>query len=105
MAMMRVPSQRLFELYIARVPWTLATKDLKDYFAQFGTIRKCLLPFDKETGFHKGVCWIGYSSEEGLRNVLQKESHILEGVKLQVQEHKPRSFRRRYANEGAADMS
>ncbi|XP_005301722.2 SRA stem-loop-interacting RNA-binding protein, mitochondrial [Chrysemys picta bellii] len=105
MAVMRGPSRRLFELYVSRVPWTLATKDLKDYFAQFGTVRKCLLPFDKETGFHKGFCWVGYSSEEDLRNVLQKESHILEGVKLQVQEHKPRGFRRRYANEGAADMS
>ncbi|KAG6932806.1 SRA stem-loop interacting RNA binding protein, partial [Chelydra serpentina] len=42
------------------------------------------LPFDKETGFHKGFCWVGFSSEEALCNALQKESHSLEGVKLQV---------------------
>ncbi|XP_024048585.1 SRA stem-loop-interacting RNA-binding protein, mitochondrial [Terrapene carolina triunguis] len=105
MAVTRVSSRRAFELYVSRIHWTVATKELKDYFAQFGTVRKCLLPVDKETGFHKGFCWVGYSSEEGLRNALQKESHILEGVKLQVQEHKHRSFRSQYANEGVADMS
>uniref|UniRef100_A0A803TQB1 SRA stem-loop interacting RNA binding protein n=1 Tax=Anolis carolinensis TaxID=28377 RepID=A0A803TQB1_ANOCA len=56
--------------------------DLREYFAQFGTVRKCLLPFDKETGFHKGFCWVGFSTEEGLKNALQKDSHILEGVKV-----------------------
>lgn len=39
-------------------------------------------PQDKETGFHRGFCWIGFSSEEGLNNALQKDPHVLEGAKV-----------------------
>nr|XP_033808664.1 SRA stem-loop-interacting RNA-binding protein, mitochondrial [Geotrypetes seraphini] len=78
-------ARRVFEVYVARVPWTVAGKEMKEYFSQFGTVKRCVLPFDKETGFHRGFCWIGFSSEEGIRNVLQKDQHIIEGSKLQVQ--------------------
>ncbi|XP_039390761.1 SRA stem-loop-interacting RNA-binding protein, mitochondrial [Mauremys reevesii] len=105
MAATRASSRRVFELFVSRIHWTLSTKELRNYFAQFGTVRKCMLPFDKETGFHKGFCWVGFSSEEGLRNALQKESHILDGIKFQVQQQKPRSFRSQYTNEGETDMS
>lgn len=37
---------------------------------------------DKETGFHRGFCWVGFTSEEGLNNALQKEPHVLEGAKV-----------------------
>lgn len=37
---------------------------------------------DKETGFHRGFCWVGYASEEGLQNALQKEPHVIEGSKV-----------------------
>nr|XP_020471365.1 SRA stem-loop-interacting RNA-binding protein, mitochondrial-like [Monopterus albus] len=58
---------------------------MKEYFGQFGSVKKCVLPFDKETGFHKGYCWVRFTTEEGLNNALQKDPHILEGAKLQVQ--------------------
>ncbi|XP_050798797.1 SRA stem-loop-interacting RNA-binding protein, mitochondrial-like [Gopherus flavomarginatus] len=105
MAATRTSSRQVFELFVSRIHWTLATKELRDYFAQFGTVRRCMLPFDKETGFHKGYCWVGFSSEEGLRNALQKESHILDGIKLQVRQQKPRSFQSQYTNKGETDMS
>ena len=37
---------------------------------------------DKETGFHRGFCWVGFSSEEGLNNALQKDLHMIEGAKV-----------------------
>ncbi|KAG9328422.1 hypothetical protein JZ751_014007, partial [Albula glossodonta] len=54
-------------------------EEVKEYFAQFGQIKKCILPFDKETGFHRGFCRIGYITEEGLHNALQREAHVIEG--------------------------
>uniref|UniRef100_A0AAZ3S099 RRM domain-containing protein n=1 Tax=Oncorhynchus tshawytscha TaxID=74940 RepID=A0AAZ3S099_ONCTS len=63
-------------------------EEMKDYFGQFGQVKKCLVPFDKETGFHRGFCWIGYTSEEGLNNALQKDPHVLEGSTLQVQRNR-----------------
>ncbi|XP_038629741.1 SRA stem-loop-interacting RNA-binding protein, mitochondrial [Scyliorhinus canicula] len=82
------PSRRSFEIFVSRIPWTLASKEIKEYFGQFGLVKKCLLPFDKETGFHRGFCWVGFNTEEGLQNALQKEPHLIEGAKLQVQRNK-----------------
>uniref|UniRef100_A0A8C7PTF1 SRA stem-loop interacting RNA binding protein n=1 Tax=Oncorhynchus mykiss TaxID=8022 RepID=A0A8C7PTF1_ONCMY len=72
-------SKKVYEVFVSKIPWTLASKEMKDYFGQFGQVKKCLIPFDKETGFHRGFCWIGYTSEEGLNNALQKDPHVLEG--------------------------
>uniref|UniRef100_A0A3B3S6B3 SRA stem-loop interacting RNA binding protein n=1 Tax=Paramormyrops kingsleyae TaxID=1676925 RepID=A0A3B3S6B3_9TELE len=60
------------------------SEEMREYFGQFGQIKRCLLPFDKDTGFHKGFCWVSFTSEEGLFNALQKDPHIIEETKLQV---------------------
>ncbi|XP_074852807.1 SRA stem-loop-interacting RNA-binding protein, mitochondrial [Carettochelys insculpta] len=104
-AVARGLAPRLFEIFVYRVHWTLAPKDIREYFSQFGTIRRCTLPFDKNTGFHKGFCFVGFTSEEGLNNALQKESHVIDGFKLQVQQQQLRSSPSQYGNEGAADVS
>ncbi|XP_053193341.1 SRA stem-loop-interacting RNA-binding protein, mitochondrial [Scomber japonicus] len=85
---MAAPAKKVFEVFVSKVPWTLASREMKEYFGQFGQVKKCLLPFDKETGFHKGFCWIGFTTEEGLTNALQKEPHMLEGAKLLVQRNR-----------------
>ncbi|XP_029316975.1 SRA stem-loop-interacting RNA-binding protein, mitochondrial [Cottoperca gobio] len=85
---MAMPAKKVFEAFVSKIPWTIAGKEMRDYFGQFGTVKKCLLPFNKDTGFHKGFCWITFTSEEGLRNALQKDPHILEGAKFQVQRNR-----------------
>ncbi|KAM9646431.1 SRA stem-loop-interacting RNA-binding protein, mitochondrial [Trichechus inunguis] len=76
--------------FVRKIPWTAASNELREHFAQFGHVRRCTLPFDKETGFHRGMGWIVFSSEEELQNALQKENHIIDGVKLQVQAQRPK---------------
>ncbi|XP_041810208.1 SRA stem-loop-interacting RNA-binding protein, mitochondrial [Chelmon rostratus] len=85
---MAAPSKKVFEAFVTKIPWTVAGKEMREYFGQFGSVKKCLLPFDKETGFHRGFCWIGFTTEEGLNNALEKDSHMLEGAKLQVQRNR-----------------
>ncbi|XP_076834905.1 SRA stem-loop-interacting RNA-binding protein, mitochondrial [Brachyhypopomus gauderio] len=85
---MAASSKKVFEVFVAKVPWTVAKHELKEYFGQFGNLKKCTIPFDRETGFHKGFCWIGFSSEEGMQNALQKDPHVIEGAKLQVQRNR-----------------
>ncbi|XP_061900434.1 SRA stem-loop-interacting RNA-binding protein, mitochondrial [Entelurus aequoreus] len=84
---MAASSKKVYELFVSKIPWTVANKEMREYFGQFGNVKNCILPFDRRTGFHKGFCWVGFSSEEGLNNSLQKEPHILEGSKLQVQKN------------------
>ncbi|NWI17012.1 SLIRP protein, partial [Crypturellus soui] len=73
---------RIFDIFVAEVPWTVSSKELREYFSQFGPVQRCQLPFDRDTGFHKRFCWIKFSSPEGVQNVFQKDSHILEGAKV-----------------------
>ncbi|NXS09227.1 SLIRP protein, partial [Neodrepanis coruscans] len=89
-------SRRLFDIFVAEIPWTVSSKEVKEYFSQFGSVQRCQLPFDRDTGFHKRFCWIKFSSPEDVQNVLQKDSHILEGSKLSLkrQTHRRRSQRK-----------
>ncbi|NXY87630.1 SLIRP protein, partial [Alcedo cyanopectus] len=75
-------SRRFFDIFVAEVPWTVSSKEVKEYFSQFGSVQRCQLPFDKDTGFHRRYCWIKFSSPEDVQNVFQKDSHILEGAKV-----------------------
>ncbi|KAL2098544.1 hypothetical protein ACEWY4_005024 [Coilia grayii] len=96
---MAAAGKKMYEVFVSKVPWTLATKEVKEYFGQFGQVKRCLMPFDKDTGFHRGFCWIGYSTEEGLQNALQKEPHVIEGSKLLVQRNRKASFGRKLGKE------
>ncbi|KAJ3581040.1 hypothetical protein NHX12_017125 [Muraenolepis orangiensis] len=78
-------SKKVYEVFVSKVPWTVAMKEMREYFGQFGHVKKCQIPFDKKTGFHRGFCWVGFTSEEALTNSLQKDSHVLEGARIQVQ--------------------
>lgn len=70
--------------FVRRIPWTATTSELREHFAQFGLIKKCTVPFDRETGFHRGMGWVQFSSEEELQNALQQENHIIDGVKVSI---------------------
>ncbi|XP_072193170.1 SRA stem-loop-interacting RNA-binding protein, mitochondrial [Excalfactoria chinensis] len=83
-------SRRIFDIFVAEVPWTVSSKELKEYFSQFGSVQRCQLPFDRNTGFHKRYGWIKFSSPEEVQNVLQKDSHILEGAKLTLRQQQSR---------------
>ena len=67
---------------------SLALSELKEHFAQFGHVWKCTVPFDKETGFHRGMDWTQFSSE--LKNAVQQENCIIDGVKLHIQAQRPK---------------
>ncbi|XP_047467765.1 SRA stem-loop-interacting RNA-binding protein, mitochondrial [Mugil cephalus] len=86
---MAAATKKVFEAFVSKIPWTVATKEMREYFSQFGSVKKCRLPFDKETGFHRGFCWVYFATEEGLNNALQKDPHMLEGAKLHVQRNRP----------------
>ncbi|XP_006206178.1 SRA stem-loop-interacting RNA-binding protein, mitochondrial [Vicugna pacos] len=78
--------------FVRKIPWTAGSNELREHFAQFGHIRKCSVPFDRETGFHRGMGWVHFSSSEELQNALQQENHVIDGVKLHVQAQKPKAL-------------
>ncbi|XP_063804285.1 SRA stem-loop-interacting RNA-binding protein, mitochondrial [Pseudophryne corroboree] len=81
---MAASAHRLYQVFVARVPWVLSHRELRNYFTQFGKVTKCELIYNKKTGFHKGYGWVTFSSEEGIQNALQEDHHIVEGNKLEI---------------------
>ncbi|XP_045630754.1 SRA stem-loop-interacting RNA-binding protein, mitochondrial-like [Ursus americanus] len=75
--------------FVRKIPWTAASSELSRHCAQFVHVRKYTVLSDKETGFHRNVDWIQFSSEE-LQGALQQEYHIIDGVKLHVQAQRPK---------------
>ncbi|XP_038200266.1 SRA stem-loop-interacting RNA-binding protein, mitochondrial-like [Arvicola amphibius] len=76
--------------FVRKIPWTVASSELREHFVQFGHIKRCNVPFDRETGFHRGMGWAQFSSQEELQNALQQENHSIDGVKIYVQAQKPK---------------
>ncbi|XP_061099349.1 SRA stem-loop-interacting RNA-binding protein, mitochondrial [Conger conger] len=83
---MAANARNVFVLFVSRIPWTLANKEIREYFMQFGQIRRCVLPFNEETGFHRGFCRITYTNEEGLEESILNTTHVVEGSRLLVQQ-------------------
>ncbi|XP_059208511.1 SRA stem-loop-interacting RNA-binding protein, mitochondrial [Centropristis striata] len=85
---MATRGRRACELFVSKIPWTIANKELKEYFMQFGPVQRAFLSFNQDTGFHKGYGWVGFKTEEGMNKALKNESHILDGEKIYVQTNK-----------------
>ncbi|XP_038072698.1 SRA stem-loop-interacting RNA-binding protein, mitochondrial-like [Patiria miniata] len=77
--------RKVHEIFVSRLPWTAGTTELRDYFAQFGTIRTCRLNYDQKTGFSKGFAFVAFQSEDGVEKVLQQDQHVIDGQKVGVQ--------------------
>ncbi|XP_008314715.1 SRA stem-loop-interacting RNA-binding protein, mitochondrial [Cynoglossus semilaevis] len=88
---MAASARKVTAMFVSKIPWTVSSKELREHFGKFGKVRMCRLPFDKETGFHKGFCWIQFNKEEELVKTLQ-EKHMLEGRKINVQRNIGNSF-------------
>ncbi|XP_035466508.1 SRA stem-loop-interacting RNA-binding protein, mitochondrial isoform X2 [Scophthalmus maximus] len=82
---MAASSKKAMDLFVTKIPWTVARNDLVEYFGQFGLVIKCRLPFNLDTGFHKGHCWVGFKTEKAKNSVLEKDRHVLDGTTVQVQ--------------------
>ncbi|XP_070578439.1 SRA stem-loop-interacting RNA-binding protein, mitochondrial-like [Ptychodera flava] len=76
--------RQALSVYVSRIPWTISQRELKEYFSQFGTVRRAIVPVDKETGFFKRFAFIDFSNKEGFQNTIQRSAHVIEGTRIQV---------------------
>ncbi|XP_071834381.1 SRA stem-loop-interacting RNA-binding protein, mitochondrial-like [Apostichopus japonicus] len=77
--------RRVFDLVVTRLPWTIGNNELREYFAQYGTVKACRVAFDQKTGFSKGFGFIGFSNPATVQAALKKGFHVMDGQKVQVQ--------------------
>jgi RNA recognition motif-containing protein len=96
------------KLYVGNLPYTVTEDELRDYFAQAGTIKSVALIRDRDTGRSKGFAFVEYETNEEA----QKAISLFNGTQLQertltVNQARPREERapgsggfRRDANAG-----
>ncbi|XP_063966747.1 SRA stem-loop-interacting RNA-binding protein, mitochondrial-like isoform X2 [Lytechinus pictus] len=78
-------SRKGFEVFVSKLPWTVGVQELRTYFSQFGPVRNCRIAFDDSTGFSKGFGFVSFSNTSGIQSALNKDQHILDGQKVNVQ--------------------
>ncbi|XP_063958787.1 SRA stem-loop-interacting RNA-binding protein, mitochondrial-like [Lytechinus pictus] len=78
-------SRKGFEVFVSKLPWTVGVQEMRTYFSQFGPVRNCRIAFDDSTGFSKGFGFVSFSNTSGIQSALNKDQHILDGQKVNVQ--------------------
>jgi RNA recognition motif-containing protein len=71
-------------IFVANLPWTVGNQELRHHFAEFGHITSAKVIFDRNTGMSRGYGFVSFSNESAVSNVYNKQSHVLEGNQLSL---------------------
>ncbi|KAK7104203.1 SRA stem-loop-interacting RNA-binding protein, mitochondrial-like [Littorina saxatilis] len=73
---------RSFKLFVGNLPWTVARREVSEYFSKFGTLRSASVVFNQETGMSKGYGFVEFAQKDGYSSAVAQDHHVLEGSKL-----------------------
>ncbi len=81
-------------LYVGNLPFTTTADDLREAFAQFGSVSRAQVITDRETGRSRGFGFVEMTegAEEAIANL---NGALFQGRALTVNEAKPREERPR----------
>ncbi|HEY8503239.1 MAG TPA: RNA-binding protein [Gemmataceae bacterium] len=79
-------------LYVGNLPFTTTEQELRDAFAEFGTVTKVQIISDRETGRSRGFGFVEMS-DGGEEAVNRLNGAMFQGRKLTVNEARPREAR------------
>ncbi|XP_068110570.1 SRA stem-loop-interacting RNA-binding protein, mitochondrial [Hyperolius riggenbachi] len=72
------------EIFVRRLPFTVGSRELREYFSQFGRVMRCDIALDRKTGIQRSYGWVSFGNKVSAQKVLEQEDHILEGYKLEI---------------------
>lgn len=72
------------KIYVGNLSYNTTEDELRDFFAQYGTIGEVKLIIDFNTGRSKGFGFITYASEQNCEAALAANGADLDGRKLKV---------------------
>lgn len=79
-------TRNVIRFFVGNVPWTVGSRELKQYFSEFGYVVSANVVFDRNTGLSKGYGFVQYVNEDAVHTIKNKKSHTLEGNELNIQE-------------------
>ncbi|OGH73443.1 MAG: RNA-binding protein [Candidatus Magasanikbacteria bacterium RIFCSPHIGHO2_02_FULL_51_14] len=84
------------KLFVGNLPYTTTDDDLRNLFAQAGTVQSANVVLDKMTGRSRGFGFVEMSSDEEAQNAIQTlNGHDLGGRQITVNEARPMESRPR----------
>jgi RNA recognition motif-containing protein len=94
-------SMQLRKLFIGNLPYKANTENMKAYFAKYGEIVDCNVPFDARTKLSKGFGFIVFQQPETLDMIMKEKIHRMEGRLMELK----RAIRREEASNPAANAA
>lgn len=72
-------------LFVGNLPWTVANRELLDYFSQFGRVSRSKVLFNSNTGMSRGYGFINFKDPRSFEVATAQSSHMLDGNVLNVE--------------------
>jgi RNA recognition motif-containing protein len=89
------------KLYVGNLAYSTTEADLRQLFAQAGTVSACDLITDRDTGRSKGFAFVTMSTQaEAEKATRMFNAHVLGERALTVNTAKPREERRSFGDRG-----
>lgn len=88
------------KIYVGNLSYNTTEDQLRDFFAQYGTIEDIKLISDFQTGRSKGFGFVTYGSDEDGQKALAANGADLDGRKLKVNTAKENTTRRSGGSNG-----
>ncbi|XP_045468534.1 RNA-binding protein squid isoform X2 [Harmonia axyridis] len=78
------------KIFVGGLTSELSDDDIKNYFAQYGTIVEVEMPFDKQKNQRKGFCFITFDSEQVVNELLKTPKQTIKDKEVDVKKATPK---------------
>jgi len=78
------------KIFVGGLAPELSDDDIKNFFAQYGTIVEVEMPFDKTKNQRKGFCFITFESEQVVQELLKSPKQSINGKEVDVKKATPK---------------
>lgn len=88
-------------MYVGNLSWSATEQDVRELFAQYGTVTDISLPTDRETGRPRGFAFVTMETKEAMEAAMRAlEGQEWQGRALTVNEARPREDRPAFGGGG-----
>ena len=81
------------KIYVGNLPWGIADAELKDFFANYGTVHSAVVITDRETGRSRGFGFVEMDPADAEKAIREADGKDMGGRSLRVNEAQERQRR------------
>ena len=79
------------KIFVGGLVPELEDDQIKAYFARFGNVTECEMPFDKTKNQRKNFCFVTFEREETMKELLKSPKQKIGDVEVDVKRATPKS--------------